>query len=85
MKCYRCGQPGHRSNECPARKPVNFVDAEEEEDFEDEGNMDEFLEGAEIAEEQGEPVNCVIQQVMCATKLEGLSQRNSIFETCCSV
>ena len=87
MKCYRCGQPGHRSNECPARKPVNFVDAEEEEDqnFEEEENMDEFLEGAEIAEEQGEHVNCVIQRVMCSTKLEDSTQRNNIFKTCCSI
>ncbi|KAK0576914.1 hypothetical protein LWI29_025290 [Acer saccharum] len=87
MKCYRCGQPGHRSNECPARKPVNFVDAEEEEDqnFEEEENMDEFLDGAEITEEQGEHVNCVIQRVMCSTKLEDSTQRNNIFKTCCSI
>ncbi|KAK0582232.1 hypothetical protein LWI29_023177 [Acer saccharum] len=87
MKCYRCGQPGHRSNECPDRKPMNFVDAEEEEDqnFEEEENMDEFLEGAKIAEEQGEHVNCVIQRVMCSTKLEDSTQRNNIFKTRCSI
>ena len=90
FKCYMCGQPGHRSNECPTRKPVNFVDAEDyegedEQNFEGEGDMDELLDGAEIAEEQGEHVNCVIQRVMCSTKLEDFTQRNNIFKTCCSV
>ena len=90
FKCYRCGQPGHRSNECPARKSVNFIDAEDyegedEQNFEEGGDKDEFLEGADIAEEQGEPVNFVIQRVMCSTKLEDSTQRNNIFKTCCSV
>ncbi|CAA3013218.1 zf-CCHC domain-containing [Olea europaea subsp. europaea] len=74
FKCYRCGQPGHCSNECPARRSVNFVDAgedgEEEQYVEEGAEVEELLDGAEIAEKQEEFVNCVVQRVMCSTKVE---------------
>ena len=43
------------------------------------------MEGAKVAEEEGEFVNCVVQRVLCSTNVENPSQRNNIFKSCCSV
>ena len=55
-KCYRCGEPGHRSNTCPKRAAVNLVVAEE-------GEVDGEQEGEEV-------YNDVIRMLMIPMRSE---------------
>ncbi|XP_020409695.1 uncharacterized protein LOC109946426 [Prunus persica] len=81
--CYRCQKPGHRSNVCPERKQVNFIEEADEDEENDEVGENDYA-GAEFAVEEGmEKITLVLQRVLLAPKEEG--QRHNIFRSLCSI
>lgn len=60
-KCFKCGEPSRKSNECRTRKFVNLV----KECLEDE---DEDFEGVDIGEANGGLLNCVIHRILYTIK-----------------
>ncbi|KAJ9542314.1 hypothetical protein OSB04_028820 [Centaurea solstitialis] len=75
--CFRCGEPGHRSNECNQRRTTALV---EEDQNEEKGEYDD-LDFAE--EDLEEKVVCVLQRVLLTPKEEG--QRKNLFRTYCAI
>ncbi|KAB5521262.1 hypothetical protein DKX38_025581 [Salix brachista] len=90
-KCYRCGQPGHRSNQCPKHGTVNMIGAEEESDLENERVEDEAAydyEENEVTEgDNGELLShaLVVRKLLLAPKQKEQTQRHNIFKTRCTV
>ncbi|KAJ9537524.1 hypothetical protein OSB04_030257 [Centaurea solstitialis] len=76
-KCFRCGEPGHRSNECNQRRTTALVEGDQDDE---EGEYDD-LDFAE--EDLEEKVVCVLQCVLLTPKEEG--QRKNLFRTYCAI
>ena len=84
MKYYTCGKHGHKSNQRPARKPVNLAGLEDDvvDDEEEIEQNDDFYQGVEFAEEQEEGeehINCVVQRLLYSSKDQ--YQCNNIFQS----
>ena len=79
-KCFKCGEPEHRSNDCRS-KNLNLVEAEvgeaEVNDVENEGDK----EALELEADEGELLNCIVQKILLAPKFEEDNQHNKIFRT----
>ncbi|KAJ9544449.1 hypothetical protein OSB04_024156, partial [Centaurea solstitialis] len=76
-KCFRCGEPGHRSNECNQRRTTALIEGDRDDE---EGEYDD-LDFAE--EDLEEKVACVLQRVLLTPKEEG--QRKNLFRTYCAI
>jgi len=90
-KCYRCGQPGHRSNQCPRRNTVNLIELGEETYLAAEEEEDEttytYDENEIIRGDDGElpSRSLVVRRLLLAPKQTDQSQRHNIFHTRCTV
>lgn len=84
LKCFRCFQPGHKSNECPSRQQLQLLEGEAEPHAPTAEAEDEE-EYEEVAGDEGELIMCVLQKLLLAPSQDVKSQRNVIFKTKCTI
>ncbi|XP_020679468.2 uncharacterized protein LOC110097438 [Dendrobium catenatum] len=84
IKCFRCFQQGHKSNECPTRPQIHTIEAEEDTTLED-GEEELGDSHEEVNGDEGEPLICVIQKLLLTPRQTDRSQRNILFKTKCTI
>jgi hypothetical protein len=89
-KCFRCNQPGHRSNQCPKRQTINLIETGGDvEDYKDHETGDDLCgyEATEAFADEGVLLSrsLVIRQVLFVPGQENQAQRHNIFCTRCTV
>jgi len=67
VKCYKCGEEGYVSSNCPTRKVVNTTHHESDDNGDGEYEVEEGEEEQDLCEEEGDEVVCVVQRLLCST------------------
>ncbi|XP_020686424.1 uncharacterized protein LOC110102428 [Dendrobium catenatum] len=84
LKCFRCFQSGHKSNECPNRQQVQMLDGEQDgsaaQVVTETDGEEEILQG-----DSGEPLICILEKLLLTPRTMGDSQRNALFRTRCTI
>ncbi|KAI0507351.1 hypothetical protein KFK09_013473 [Dendrobium nobile] len=84
LKCFRCFQPGHKSNECPQRQQLQIAEFDEESESE-EAAVGDAEEAVDVQADEGEPFIGVMGKLLLAPRQSGMSQRHAIFKTRCTI
>ncbi|XP_020692917.1 uncharacterized protein LOC110107098 [Dendrobium catenatum] len=84
LKCFRCFQPGHKSNECPTRPQIQIVEGDNNEAVERSPEITEDV-FEELMPDDGEAVVCILERLLLAPRQPVTSQRNAIFCTRCTI
>ncbi|KAI0491611.1 hypothetical protein KFK09_025871 [Dendrobium nobile] len=84
LKCFRCFQPGHKSNECPQRQQLQLLENDHDASLE---QIDEVKENSaeDLEADEGDPLICVIEKLLIAPRQQVDSQRNAIFKMRCTI
>ncbi|XP_020674167.2 uncharacterized protein LOC110093578 [Dendrobium catenatum] len=84
LKCFRCFQVGHKSNECPTWPQVQLIEGEGDDKIVEIAGDDD-QEAEDVIADEADPVMCVMERFLLAPRMPNSSQRNAIFRTRCTV
>ena len=68
IKCFKCNQLGHRSNDCPLRKTVHLAERKEEDDNEVCSKPNGYGDDNEVYEDDDKGQNYVVRKLMLTPK-----------------
>ena len=81
-KCYKCGEVGHRSNECPKRKAMNAMEKEDDVVQNEVCGLDE---DDDYEEYEWEEYTCAVRELILSPKCGNETQCHKLFRTRCTL